>query len=167
MPAQQYNNPPTTASSIGSQINNHFYQKKALIEAAKEQYFSQLASVESMPKNMGKKIKRYHYLPLLDDANINDQGIDAAGVTISYSNYEVRLQRLVETFAVEADATAAAAAVNAVEASTAVKSGSATPWTVTFTKTVLNPTTAALADAVVAAVPGSMSIRGSGNLYGS
>ena len=86
MPAQQYNNPPTTASSIGSQINNQFYQKQALMEAAKEQYFSQLASVESMPKNMGKKIKRYHYLPLLDDANINDQGINAAGATIANGN---------------------------------------------------------------------------------
>ena len=31
-------------------------------------------------KHFGKKIKRYHYLPILDDGNINDQGIDAAGV---------------------------------------------------------------------------------------
>lgn len=28
---------------------------------------------------MGKTIKRYHYVPMLDDANINDQGIDANG----------------------------------------------------------------------------------------
>lgn len=83
---QQFKNPPTTPSSVGSQITNEYYQKKALIEAAKEQYFGQLADVTSMPKNMGKKIKRYHYLPLLDDANINDQGIDAAGVTIANGN---------------------------------------------------------------------------------
>lgn len=83
---QAYKNPPATPSSIGPQISNEFYQKKALIEAAKEQYFGQLADVTSMPKNMGKKIKRYHYLPLLDDANINDQGIDAAGVTIANGN---------------------------------------------------------------------------------
>ena len=83
---QQFNNPPTTPSSVGSQITNEYYQKKALIEAAKEQYFGQLADVTSMPKNMGKKIKRYHYLPLLDDANINDQGIDAAGATIANGN---------------------------------------------------------------------------------
>ena len=82
----QFNNPPATPSSIGPQITNEFYQKKALIEIAKEQYFGQLADVTSMPKNMGKKIKRYHYLPLLDDANINDQGIDAAGVTIVNGN---------------------------------------------------------------------------------
>ena len=84
--SQQFKNPPTTPSSIGPQITNEFYQKKALIEIAKEQYFGQLADVTSMPKNMGKKIKRYHYLPLLDDANINDQGIDAAGATITNGN---------------------------------------------------------------------------------
>ena len=84
--SRQFNAPPATPSSVGPQITNEFYQKKALIEAAKEQYFGQLADVTSMPKNMGKKIKRYHYLPLLDDANINDQGIDAAGVTIANGN---------------------------------------------------------------------------------
>ena len=83
---QQFKNPPAVPSSIGPQITNEFYQKKALIEIAKEQYFGQLADVTAMPKNMGKKIKRYHYLPLLDDANINDQGINAAGVTIANGN---------------------------------------------------------------------------------
>lgn len=82
----QYKNPPATASTVGPQINTQYYEKKALIEAQKEQYFTQLADVASMPKNMGKKIKRYHYLPLLDDQNINDQGIDAAGVTIANGN---------------------------------------------------------------------------------
>lgn len=82
----QYKAPPTTPSSVGPQINTQYYEKKALIEAQKEQYFTQLADVASMPKNMGKKIKRYHYLPLLDDANINDQGIDAAGATIANGN---------------------------------------------------------------------------------
>ena len=165
---RQYNDPANgTPSNVGTQFRNEYYQKQALVEARKEQYFSQLADVTSMPKNMGKKIVRYHYIPLLDDENINDQGIDAAGVTIDTSKYEVRLQRLVETFAVEANATAAAAAVNAVQAATAVKSGASTPWTVTFTKTVLIPTTEALANAVVAAVPGSVATRGSGNLYGS
>ena len=75
-----------TPSSIGSQFSNFYYQKQALIEARKEQYFSQLADVTSMPKNMGKTIKRYHYIPLLDDANINDQGIDASGAVIANGN---------------------------------------------------------------------------------
>ena len=86
MAAQQYNNPPTTASTIGVQLQTSYYQKKALIEIRKDQYFTQLADSTSMPKNFGKKIKRYHYLPLLDDRNINDQGIDANGVTIANGN---------------------------------------------------------------------------------
>ena len=75
-----YNDPiGGSPSEVGVQFRTDYYQKKALIEAKKEQYFGQLADVTSMPKNMGKTIKRYHYLPLLDDANVNDQGIDAAG----------------------------------------------------------------------------------------
>ena len=82
----QYNNPGTTESSIGEQINTSYYWKMALIEAAKEQYFSPLAEVVSMPKNYGKKIKKYHYLPLLDDRNMNDQGLDAAGAVYNNGN---------------------------------------------------------------------------------
>ena len=73
-------------STMGNQLQTEYFQKQALIEARKEQYFTQLADATSMPKNMGKKIVRYHYIPLLDDANINDQGIDAAGVTIANGN---------------------------------------------------------------------------------
>ena len=82
----QYNNPGTTESTIGEQINTSYYWKMALIEAAKEQYFSPLAEVVSMPKNYGKKIKKYHYLPLLDDRNMNDQGLDAAGAVYNNGN---------------------------------------------------------------------------------
>ncbi len=82
----QYNNPGTTESTVGSQINTSYYWKMALIEAAKEQYFSPLADVVSMPKNYGKKIKKYHYLPLLDDRNMNDQGLDAAGAVYANGN---------------------------------------------------------------------------------
>ena len=85
--SRQYKDPVGgSPSSIGTQFSNFYYQKQALIEARKEQYFSQLADVTSMPKNMGKTIKRYHYIPLLDDANINDQGIDAAGAVIANGN---------------------------------------------------------------------------------
>lgn len=81
-----YNDPVGgTESTIGSQIRTDYYNKKALIEIKKEQYFSPLADVISMPKHFGKKIKKYHYLPILDDANINDQGIDAAGLTTTRS----------------------------------------------------------------------------------
>ncbi len=70
-------------STIGKQLRTDMYQKKALIEAAKEQYFGQMADTITMPKHAGKTIKRYHYLPMLDDANINDQGINAAGAIVT------------------------------------------------------------------------------------
>ena len=72
MSERMYNDPAGgSASDIGSQMETFYWQKKALIEAQKEQYFTQLADVTSMPKHFGKTIKKYHYLPLLDDANIN------------------------------------------------------------------------------------------------
>jgi len=79
-----YNDPAGgTPSDVGSQIRTDYYKRKALVEAAKEMYFGQLANVQAMPKNMGKTIKQYHYLPILDDRNMNDQGIDADGISTS------------------------------------------------------------------------------------
>ena len=68
------------------QMNTFFWLKKAIIESRKEQYFMPLASVTNMPKNYGKTIKVFEYVPLLDDRNINDQGIDASGATIANGN---------------------------------------------------------------------------------
>ena len=68
------------------QMNTFYWQRRALIDAAKEKFFSPLADTTTMPKHYGKKIKLYHYIPLLDDRNVNDQGIDAAGVTIANGN---------------------------------------------------------------------------------
>lgn len=76
-----YKAPHATPSTVGDQIYVEYYQKQALIEAAKEMYFGQLADVTNMPKHYGKTIKLFHYLPILDDRNVNDQGIDAAGVS--------------------------------------------------------------------------------------
>lgn len=36
-------------SSVGTQFRTDYYHKKALVEAAKETYFGQLADVTSMP----------------------------------------------------------------------------------------------------------------------
>lgn len=86
-----YNSPNVTPSSIdksanNDQMNTYFYYKKAIIEARKEQFFIPLASSIDMPKHMGKKIKVYSYIPLLDDRNKNDQGIDATGAVIADGN---------------------------------------------------------------------------------
>ena len=93
---RSYNAPPNSAaapgSDIGNQIRTDWYQKKALIEAKKKMFFGQMADTTSMPKHYGKTIVKYHYLPLLDDANINDQGIDANGnIMAGEYTVEVRL----------------------------------------------------------------------------
>ena len=71
--------PVTGTGSSYPQLVTFYYQKKALIDLVKEQYFGQLADTTTMPRHYGKTIRRYHYVPLLDDRNINDQGIDATG----------------------------------------------------------------------------------------
>lgn len=77
----------STIDGTGSdQMNTFYWLKKAIIESRKEQYFMPLANVTNMPKHFGKTIKVYEYVPLLDDRNINDQGIDANGATIVDGN---------------------------------------------------------------------------------
>ena len=172
--AREFNDPlGGDASTVGPQIVNDFYKKKALIEIRKEQYFSQLADVTAMPKNMGKKIKLYHYLPLLDDANINDQGIDAAGVTIATTQWYITYPRAVMSIA-NASKAAAATAINDNVGSTLVctagANDSAGTGFATLTlvgnlqATYLNSTKR---DAVLALNLGVTSQQGSGNLYGS
>ena len=73
-------------SANSDQMNSFFWLKKSIIESRKEQYFMPLASVTQMPKHMGKTIKVYEYVPLLDVRNVNDQGIDAAGAVSANGN---------------------------------------------------------------------------------
>lgn len=87
--SRQYNDPAGgSASQIGSQIRIDHYHKRALIEARRLQYFLPMADVTSMPKHFGKKIRKYHYIPLLDDQNINDQGLDAGGAVIAAGTWD-------------------------------------------------------------------------------
>lgn len=72
--------------SGSDQMETFFWLKKAIIDSRKEQYFMPLSSTVNMPKNFGKTIKVFQYIPLLDDRNVNDQGIDANGVTIANGN---------------------------------------------------------------------------------
>ena len=158
----QYNNPGTTPSTMGTQYNTQYYYKKALISAKKEMYFSPLADVRSMPKHFGKKIVQYLYVPLLDERNINDQGIDAAGAVLDKSKYYVTLPRTNLTFADNTAATNAANAINAIQAGVATAVGA----NVTVTKTNLIGATLVQADNVLTLVEGAVKVQGSGNLYG-
>ena len=87
-----YGNSTGTQSSIGKQLIPFHVIRPALIEDEKERYFTQMADTEFMPKHKGKKIVRERYYPVLDDRNVNDQGIDASGnstnkkVTITITN---------------------------------------------------------------------------------
>lgn len=82
-----YNDPAhNKPSSHGEQLVKAYFLRKAIEEAVQEQYFSPLADVTQMPKNMGKTIEVYVHIPILDDRNINDQGIDATGKRIEEGN---------------------------------------------------------------------------------
>lgn len=174
----QYKDPAGgTPSSMGTQFRTDLYYAKALQEAAKEQYFSQKADVRSMPKNMGKKIVQYHYLPILDDRNINDQGIDAAGITIEGTQYYVTLPSATLVVANAGKAAAATAINDNIDAdgsartlATAGADDSAGTGFATITLTgslVVKYLNSTKADAVTALNVGARSFQGSGNLYGS
>lgn len=77
-------NPPTALKA--AQLQPYAFERKALIDARKMQYFGQLSNTKAMPKNSGKRIQQYHYLPILDDRNINDMGLDANGAKIANGN---------------------------------------------------------------------------------
>ena len=76
-----------TNSTIGAQARTDFYYKKALIATRDKQYFMPLADVRAMPKHHGKTIKQDVYQPLLDNLNINDQGLDASGAVIDSTKF--------------------------------------------------------------------------------
>ena len=88
--AQIYNSPTTnvagTPSSVGPQFNTHYWDRKSLIDEAEEMYFSPMADSKMMPKHFGKELRVFYYVPLLDDLNVNDQGLDAAGSVIADGN---------------------------------------------------------------------------------
>lgn len=161
-----------TNSTVGTQFNTYEYKRKALIETAQVEYFGQLGDVETLTKNYGQKIKKYHYLPLLDDRNINDQGLDATGATIVTTGWSVTYPGLVFNVA-NADKTTTAATINAnvgnklVATAGADGSGGTGLATITLSINTATYDSDAKKDAVVALNLGVVVQQGSGNLYGS
>jgi len=66
-------------STIGEQIVQEAYWRKAIVDAQRDMYFMPLAEVKDMPRNSGKTMKANVYYPLLDNRNVSDEGIDAVG----------------------------------------------------------------------------------------
>lgn len=168
-------NEPGNQSSVGPQFNTHYWDRKSLIDAAEEMYFSPLADAKSMPKHYGKELKVYYYVPLLDDLNVNDQGIDALGAARVTGTYSVVFPSNPLVVA-NASAAAAVTAINdnvssatgtAVSIATA---GAADSGGVGFTEIALTANSAHYADetdadAVIAAV-GGVKMQNAGALYG-
>ena len=69
-----------------SQIRQDFFDKKAVIDIQDEMYLQKLSGTTNMPKNYGETIKKYRYVPLLDDENDNSQGLDTTGAAIAAGN---------------------------------------------------------------------------------
>lgn len=177
-----YNAPNGDPSSIdvtgsptlnSEQLRTFKYLKKALVTARQEQYFMPLATVEDMPKHFGKTIKVYEYIPLLDDRNINDQGLDASGAAI---DIDYILHVPVDTWAEDSagEATTKAAEINAVAGTSGLSAtvdvdtvtiivGGLTNGTVDFSDDQANAEAAALAIGHGASVTNTLG----GNLYGS
>lgn len=174
---RQYNTGGATSDIGANQLADFYFQKKALIEVVKEQYFSQLADVTSMPKHMGKTIKRYLYVPMLDSGNVNDQGIDAAGVTIATTEYYVSYPPVV--IVANASKAAAVTAINdnintasktaQVIASAGADNSGGTGFAV-ITMTTAAPIrylNVGKTTTILALNMGAVAHQGSGNLYGS
>jgi len=175
--ALNYNAPfDGTKSSVdgagSDQMNSFLWLKKSIIEARREQYFLPMADVKTMPKHYGKNIKVFQYLPILDDRNLNDQGIDAAGATIVTTGWIITYPRL-EFNVANASATAAATAINAnvgnviTAVAGADDSGGTGFATITLDNTTATYDSDVKKDAVVALNLGVSVLQGSGNLYGS
>ncbi|QGH72764.1 MAG: major capsid protein [Podoviridae sp. ctLUJ1] len=85
--AMQYKDPiGGTKSSIGDQLSLYVFDRNSLIEMQKEQYFTQMSDTTNMPKHFGKTIKKFVWIPMLDDRNVNDQGLDASGAVYAKGN---------------------------------------------------------------------------------
>ena len=173
--AQLYNAPPGTPSTIGNQFNTHYWDRRSLIDAAWEMFFSPLADVRNMPAHYGKELKVYYYVPLLDERNINDQGLDAAGAVINSAHFMVKLKSQY-SFDVSADATAFRNAVNAIQAAAASAVTGTGPYVVPIADTTLTPATQAQVTTLQNTVALATNTGGgpllkveqrSGNLYGS
>lgn len=68
------------------QIRQDYYDKQAVIDIKDEMLLAQLSGTTSMPKHFGKEIVKHRYIPLLDDENVNSQGIDKTGTAIANGN---------------------------------------------------------------------------------
>ena len=73
----------TSTATNGANVRVEALRAKAIRVATRELVFDQLADKETMPTQHGKTLKVHKTLWILDDANINDQGLDSTGAVPS------------------------------------------------------------------------------------
>ena len=78
---------PTGVDAGNAQLNPFYYDRQAIVEANKKAFIGQLSGTRNQPKHAGKEIKKHLIIPVLDDRNINDQGINAAGVVLDSTKW--------------------------------------------------------------------------------
>lgn len=137
-----------TDSTVGKNLKLfHLIDDKILTSLEKVRYFTQLADVVTMPKHRGKTIKMEKMYPLIDDRNVNNQGINLLGLDIKDSvTIVIRTNRGVLAHAVGSGVDAVSALTNAehiamsifkdfgvftIDYSTTVTAVTAKGWTVT------------------------------------
>ncbi|ANJ20720.1 major capsid protein [Roseobacter phage RD-1410Ws-07] len=177
---QIYNAPEVNVagnqSSVGPQFNTHYWDRKSLIDAAEEMYFSPLADVRSMPKHYGKELRVYYYVPLLDELNVNDQGIDALGAarvpgtfTVTFPVTGVRVANAGSAAAVTAinnNVSAADGSAVVVASDAADDTGGTGLTLLGMTTNVVEYADEATADAAIAAAGAGVKQENVGALYG-
>lgn len=88
-----YNDPQGLTGSVVPQSIGYaspesaFYTKVILADTVKKRKFSKLADTITMPRNAGQRIRARIEIPVLDDRNLNDQGIDARGIQTRNGNF--------------------------------------------------------------------------------
>ena len=68
-----------TDSSNGANVRIDALREKGIRMAKREIIFEQLIDKQTMPLNYGKTLKVHKTLYILDDRNVNDQGLDGSG----------------------------------------------------------------------------------------
>lgn len=177
--AQIYNAPEVNKagnqSSVGPQFNTHYWDRKSLIDAAEEMYFSPLADAKSMPKHYGKELRVYYYVPLLDELNVNDQGIDANGVARVPGTFSVTFPNpltvanagsAAAVTAINDNVNSATGTVEVVATDAADDSGGTGLTLIGMSDYVVHYADEADADAAIAAAGAGVKMENVGSLYG-
>lgn len=76
----------TTTSTNGANVRLDALIEKGIRTAKKDIVFEQLCDSRTLPMNHGKTLKVHKTLYILDDLNVNDQGLDGSGVATTNGN---------------------------------------------------------------------------------